>query len=143
MVKFISFEDFDSSVITCSGLFTAGYATQMLFAPKLANKLYFEDHVSQVGVYTEWFGAALAMNAVGTLNQNSLGLTSKQKKGALKCLGAIHTASGALQLKQMYQNDFQIPIGVASVAIQASLAALCFARGFAKCNVNEESKPKS
>jgi len=63
MVKFISFEDFDSSVITCSGLFAGGYTTQMLFAPKFANTLYFEDHVSEGGVYTEWFGAALAMNA--------------------------------------------------------------------------------
>eukprot|EP00890_Picochlorum_soloecismus_P003553 jgi/Picsp_1/4199/NSC_01708-R1_---NA--- len=78
----------------------------MRFAPKFANTLYFEDHVSEGGVYTEWFGAALEMNAVGTLNQNSLGLTSKQKKGALKCLGAKHTASGALQLKQMYEKDF-------------------------------------
>lgn len=85
------------------------------------------------------FGNALVMSAGHQINMNNMGLSKSQKKTALKSCAVAHTLASGLMIKQMSDNDFKKPIGIASAVMQASLAIACAVRSVADDdNDNEE-----
>ena len=62
------------------------------------------------------------------VNMQNMSLAKAQKKTALKSCALAHGLAAGLMTKQMLDNDFKKPIGIASVAMQAGLGLACAIR---------------
>jgi hypothetical protein len=130
MVKFVSFEDIDTSLITISGLSGISYGAHFLCAPKHAHSLYYDETTPGSKTYEQWFGASLLGLGSTVLNQNNVITAKKKKKDALKLLGVFQLGMACVQAHHMHKGGMKKKIGFPSLAIQAGLSTACFVRGF-------------
>eukprot|EP00890_Picochlorum_soloecismus_P001083 jgi/Picsp_1/1976/NSC_05442-R1_---NA--- len=137
MVKFVSFEDIDTSLITISGLCGISYGAHFLCAPKHAHRMYYEASTPGSTTYEQWFGASLVGQGSTVLNQNNVITAKKKKKDVLKLLGVYQLGMACLQAHHMHKGGMKKEYGFPSLAVQAGLSTACFVRGFATDDAEE------
>lgn len=123
----------EDTVLYLSALSNTAYGAHSFAAPAEFQKMYYTENVPRSDQCTRHFGQELLslgalQFAVTTGDECSIGT----KRRALKALSVIHGTCAAHMAYHVNKNDIPTNIGLASVAGQTALAALCAWQGFQK-----------
>jgi hypothetical protein len=136
-MKFLTFEDTDSVVLSLSSVSALGFGLPNLVAPDAGKSIAWEDTVAADATAIRFMGHGISTVGVTTGLLNNL--STSDKKDALKVLSAVHLSVAAMVGHATYNKDLKQPVGVANVILHSALAVACAARGFK----NEEDEDKA
>lgn len=129
-MKFINFEDTDSTLISLSSLSALSFGVPNLVSPDLGKEVAWEDTVAadQTAIRFMGHGISTAGVCTGMLNN----LSSSDKKDALKVMSAVHLTVAGMVGHATHNKEMKQPVGIANVILHSALAIACAARGFKK-----------
>lgn len=129
-MKFLSFEDTDSALISLSSLSALSFGLPNLVAPDVGKDLAWEDTVNadQSAVRFMGHGISTAGLTTGLLNN----VSASDKKDTLKVMSAVHLSVAAMVGHATHKQEMKQPVGIANVILHSALAVACAARGFKK-----------
>lgn len=135
-MKFFSFEDTDSTLLSLSSASALGFGLPNLVAPEAGKSMAWEDTVAADPSAVRFVGHGISVAGVTTGLLNNL--SASDKKDALKVMSAVHLSVVALVGHATHNKEIKQPVGVANVIIHSALAIACAARGFKKEDEDNE-----
>ncbi|KAI8100721.1 hypothetical protein M9434_005112 [Picochlorum sp. BPE23] len=141
-MKFISFEDPESTILSLSALSGATCGAVNLFAPNEGHDMFFEEATPKNPSCTRWLGHAVTSTAIMTASHNTEDHTVCAKKDTLKALSVVHGSMAGLMAYDLYKEDVKKPLAIGHICLHAGLATACLVRGFAKDKEEKEDVPE-
>jgi hypothetical protein len=129
-MKFLTFEDTDSTLLSLSSLSALSFGVPNLVAPDAAKGIAWEDTVAADASSVRFMGHGISTAGVTTGLLNNL--SASDKKDALKVVSAVHLSVAAMVGHATHTKDLKQSVGVANVILHSALAIACAARGFRK-----------
>ena len=135
-MKFLTFEDTDSTLLSLCSVSALGFGLPNLLAPDAGKSIAWEDTVAADASVVRFMGHGISTAGVTTGLLNNLSVSDK--KDALKVMSAVHLSVAAMVGHATHNKDLKQPVGIANVILHSALAVACAARGFKK--EDEEDK---
>eukprot|EP00889_Picochlorum_renovo_P003435 jgi/Picre1/30465/NNA_005829.t1 len=137
-MKFISFEDPESTILSLSALSGLTCGPLNLIAPNEAHDMFYESTVPKNPSCSRWFGHAVTSACIMTASHNTEDHTVCAKRDTLKTLSVVHGSVAGLMGYDLYKRRDQEASCHWHICCMQDLATACLVRGFAKDKEEKE-----